>query len=110
MMRWQIQTQSLRIRLSKQGLHHLLEEGELREISHISLSQLHTRLLRLSEAGILPRFHLTSDQWIVELPRSLVVEFVAKQPRREALAFEIPTLTKSPFCIEFDIDIRDKNR
>lgn len=105
-----MQTQSLRIRLSKKGLQSFLEASELRDVSYISPSQSHVRLLRLSEAVTAAQFHITPEQWIVELPRALVVEFVAKQPRREALAFEIPTLTKSPFCIEFDIDIRDKNR
>lgn len=102
-MKLQIQPGSLRVRIDEAELAALLGGeplllrlglgGEVLVSLTVTLA---ARLSLLAEAG-----------WQLTLPESELRDYIATLPRRDALAFYLPTLGEEPLRLDFEVDVRD---
>lgn len=102
-MKLQLQPGSLRVRIDEAELAALLAGNPLQLQIGFGSEVLVSLTLTLAEQLSL----VPGAGWHLSLPESLLRDYVATLPRRDALTFALPVPGDEPLRLDFEVDVRD---
>ena len=110
-MKIQINGQQLRFRIDEDALAELLDSGHLTRSSHLSPG---VRLVQRIVLGAAPdgaALQVEPGAWSLRLPRADLLDYVARLPCRDALAYVLPGgAADAPLYVGIEVDVRDSVR
>lgn len=105
-MKLQIQGQSLRLRLDEAELSRLLGGEAIVNATDLGQGGMFRQCLALHPQPA-PSLQVAHGEWHLQLPESIVRDYVERLPCREALSFELDGGDGAALSLHFEVDVRD---
>lgn len=110
-MKIQINGQQLRFRIDEDALAELLDSGHLTRSSHLSPGVRLVQRIVLGDASDGAALQVEPGAWSLRLPRADLLDYVARLPCRDALAYVLPGgAADAPLYVGIEVDVRDSVR
>jgi len=110
-MKIQINGQQLRFRIDEDALAELLDSGHLTRSSHLSPGVRLVQRIVLGDAPDGAALQVEPGAWSLRLPRADLLDYVARLPCRDALAYVLPGgAADAPLYVGIEVDVRDSVR